>query len=161
MKPGAALTVGTTWLSSIDLAASVWSGSILTETSAAYIGASSTRRRSGLGHCVLSSAPAPQRSSRTASWIRNQPGSGPPKRRTAVVAAGGSSAADDHLRRPSRHSPQAAPLRRMVRSESSFRARQSVRRLAMLETRVDEIADGIFRFSTLVPDIAPPVSYTH
>ena len=30
----------------------------------------------------------------------------------------------------------------------------------MLETRVDEVADGIFRFSTLVPDIAPPAGFT-
>jgi flavorubredoxin len=29
-----------------------------------------------------------------------------------------------------------------------------------METRVDEIADGIFRFSTLVPDIAPPAGFT-
>lgn len=30
----------------------------------------------------------------------------------------------------------------------------------MLETRVDEIADGIFRLSTLVPDIAPPAGFS-
>src|SRR5260370_3532957 len=30
----------------------------------------------------------------------------------------------------------------------------------MLETQVDEIADGIFRLSTLVPDIAPPAGFS-
>jgi len=30
----------------------------------------------------------------------------------------------------------------------------------MMETRIDEIADGILRFSTFVPDIAPPVGFT-
>lgn len=30
----------------------------------------------------------------------------------------------------------------------------------MLETRTDEIADGIFRFSTLVPEIAAPAGFT-
>src|SRR5476651_1730880 len=62
MKPGAALTVGTTWLSSIDLAASAWSGSILTETTAAYIECFLHKAaiRAG-GHCVRSNAPAPQR----------------------------------------------------------------------------------------------------
>ncbi len=30
----------------------------------------------------------------------------------------------------------------------------------MLETRIDEVADGIFRISTLVPEIAPPAGFT-
>src|SRR5262245_63821878 len=29
-----------------------------------------------------------------------------------------------------------------------------------METRIDEIADGIFRLSTFVPDIAPPAGFT-
>jgi flavorubredoxin len=34
------------------------------------------------------------------------------------------------------------------------------REMAAMTTRVDEIADGIFRLSTFVPDIAPPVGFT-
>src|SRR5580704_16777389 len=30
----------------------------------------------------------------------------------------------------------------------------------MPETKVDEIADGIFRFSTVVPEVAPPAGFT-
>jgi hypothetical protein len=30
----------------------------------------------------------------------------------------------------------------------------------LMETRIDEIADDIYRLSTLVPDIAPPAGYT-
>ena len=29
-----------------------------------------------------------------------------------------------------------------------------------METKIDEIADGIFRLSTYVPDIAPPAGFT-
>lgn len=29
-----------------------------------------------------------------------------------------------------------------------------------MDTRIDEIADGIFRLSTFVPDIAPPAGFT-
>jgi flavorubredoxin len=29
-----------------------------------------------------------------------------------------------------------------------------------MDTRIDEIADGIYRFSTLIPDIAPPAGFT-
>ena len=29
-----------------------------------------------------------------------------------------------------------------------------------METRIDEIADGIYRLSTFVPDIAPPAGFT-
>jgi flavorubredoxin len=39
-------------------------------------------------------------------------------------------------------------------------ARPLTRRQALLETQVDEIADGIFRLSTLVPDIAPPAGFS-
>ena len=28
-----------------------------------------------------------------------------------------------------------------------------------METKIDEIADGIYRLSTFVPEIAPPASY--
>ena len=30
----------------------------------------------------------------------------------------------------------------------------------MMETRIDEIGEGIYRLSTLVPDVAPPVGFT-
>ena len=29
-----------------------------------------------------------------------------------------------------------------------------------METRIDEIADGIYRLSTLVPEVAPPAGFT-
>jgi len=29
-----------------------------------------------------------------------------------------------------------------------------------METKISEIADGIYRFSTYVPDIAPPAGFT-
>lgn len=29
-----------------------------------------------------------------------------------------------------------------------------------METRIDEIADGIYRLSTFVPDLAPPAGFT-
>ena len=40
------------------------------------------------------------------------------------------------------------------------RPRRSHRRRLAMETRVDEIADGIFRLSTFVPGIAPPAGFT-
>jgi len=30
----------------------------------------------------------------------------------------------------------------------------------MMETRLDEIADGIYRISTFIPEVAPPAGFT-